>query len=367
MIRFGLKVLERKSVFNNELVIALDPGHGGEENGACYYGRKEKDLNYSLAKMLQMELQQYPNVKVILTRDEDETVDLQERARRAFEAKANLLISLHFNASVSHEASGATVYISTGEKNRNHLFVLSDHLLGQFEHLGLVNNGTIARTTQTGGRRKDGSFEDYYGILRQGYSYNIKAVLIEHCFMDCKRDQVFIKDVTGLDMLAKADANGVASFYHLKREDGTRPEERHAKIYGATTKAGSLNSFEPPKLLALRLKANQDGCVPYVTYEVEIQDENTIRSMYLIYKSENGESFLVELALGEGIGTGTHWVRGGIPKNISHTKYSLVYVGILNEAGFEAGYHVWNQNMIGFGKCEWLNQFPYCGEADLEW
>ena len=49
-------------------VVVLDPGHGGKERGACYYGMKEKDLNLKIAKYGQAALSQYANVRVVMTR-----------------------------------------------------------------------------------------------------------------------------------------------------------------------------------------------------------------------------------------------------------------------------------------------------------
>ena len=153
------------SGIDEELIIALDPGHGGDENGAYYYGIKEKDVNLQLAKLVKKQLEQYPNVKVFLTRDQDETVSLSERAKRAHQGYADILISIHFNASVSGKSKGASVYISTGQKYQEQLQSLADLFLGEFEALGLDNAGMFARVTQMGGRRQDGSFDDYYGIL----------------------------------------------------------------------------------------------------------------------------------------------------------------------------------------------------------
>ena len=147
------------SEIEGELIIALDPGHGGEEDGANYYGEVEKDVNLKIAKYVKEGLEQYDNVDVFLTREGDEQVSLKERVDRATQAGADMFISLHCNASVSHKSHGASVYISTGEGRRKELREFADYFLGEFEAIGLDNAGTFARVTQMGGRRGDGSFD----------------------------------------------------------------------------------------------------------------------------------------------------------------------------------------------------------------
>ena len=103
----------------------------------CYYGIKEKDIKYKVAKKVKEELEQYPNVTVVLTREKEETVSLYERANRARGADADILISLHFNASNSHESEGASAYVTTGAQYCESMQKLADNLLGEFEALGL--------------------------------------------------------------------------------------------------------------------------------------------------------------------------------------------------------------------------------------
>ncbi len=356
---------EKPVIENPKLTIALDPGHGGEENGAWYYGRKEKDVNYRIAELLREELLEYPNITVVLTRDGDEEIGLQGRVIRAANDGADVFVSLHLNASVSHQSNGATVYISTAEGYRKQLFDMADCLLGEFEALGLKNNGTIARVTQMGGRRADGSFDDYYGVLRHSYNYGMPGLLIEHCYMDAKTDCPFLEKEEGLHQLAIADANGIAAYYGLIKEDGTKPEGKHARVKGGTTGAIALNSFEPPNVNGIRL-LEYDGKTPGIaTYEVEVTDENVLSSLYLVYKNGDGDSFTAALVPDRELKTGTHEVKAYIPAFLEKSDYTLSYIGASNEAGYDAGYNRADGQMIGFGKCQWLNSFAYNGQADV--
>ena len=351
---------------NPSLTIALDPGHGGEEDGAYYYGVKEKDVNLTVAKLVQKELQQYPGITVVLTRDTDEAVGLSERVNRANAAKADIFISLHFNASVTHKSNGASVYISTMESYREELQNLADNLLGEFEAIGLENAGTFARVTQMGGRRGDGSFDDYYGVLRHSSNNGIPSVLIEHCYMDSEKDRDFMKSKKGLERLAKADANGIAAYYHLIKADGTKSKAKHASVFGGTTKAIQNNYFEAPEIKEVQL-LQYDGKTPGIAkYEVKVEDEIGISSIYFVYKNEEGNSATVSLKFGESLTTGTHQAEAYIPEYLALGDYQLSYIGAYNESGYDAGYNYADGKMIGFGKCKWLNTFEYNGKADLK-
>ena len=335
-------------------VIALDPGHGGEEDGAYYYGKKEKDINYAIAVKVKQQLEAYEGVTVILTREQDEEVSLANRVVRAKEAETDVFISLHCNASVSHKSQGASVYISTGAKWCKTLQDFADCFLGEFEAIGLDNAGTFARVTQMGGRREDGTFDDYYGVLRHSYNSGIPALLVEHCYMDSEKDRIYVRNETGITQLAQADSNAIAAFCGLKKADGTKIPAKHARKYGATTRARELKYYDAPNVTGVKL-LSYDGKTPGMAmYSVGVQDEVGITSMYLVYRNASGESVTIPLTCGEAMTTG-HWeIKAYIPENMNLETYSLCYVGAYNAAGYDAGYNLAGGEMIG-----WLNTFSY--------
>ena len=91
--------------------IVIDAGHGGAEEGARGPGGTlEKDVTLSVARRLKAALEARLGLRVILTRDRDEAVALDERAAVANNNKADMFLSLHANASVRASAGGAEVF-----------------------------------------------------------------------------------------------------------------------------------------------------------------------------------------------------------------------------------------------------------------
>lgn len=93
------------------IVVALDPGHGGEDPGAIGpTGLREKDVVLAVAKQLRDRLNALPNMRVMMTRDADFFVPLNERVRKARRVQADLFISIHADAFIKPHARGASVF-----------------------------------------------------------------------------------------------------------------------------------------------------------------------------------------------------------------------------------------------------------------
>lgn len=97
--------------------IVIDAGHGGDETGARGpNGTQEKDITLSVARQLKASIEARLGLRVLMTRDSDATVGLDDRAAFANNNKADLFVSIHANASVSSQPSGAEVfYLSLDE------------------------------------------------------------------------------------------------------------------------------------------------------------------------------------------------------------------------------------------------------------
>jgi N-acetylmuramoyl-L-alanine amidase len=93
------------------IIVALDPGHGGEDPGAIGpTGLREKDVVLDVALRLRRLLNAQPNMRVMMTRDADFFVPLHERVRKAQRVQADLFVSIHADAFIRPTARGASVY-----------------------------------------------------------------------------------------------------------------------------------------------------------------------------------------------------------------------------------------------------------------
>ena len=93
------------------VVIALDPGHGGEDPGAIGpSGLREKDVVLAIALKLRDRLNSVSGMRAMLTRDADFFVPLHERVRKARRVQADLFVSIHADAFITPKARGASVF-----------------------------------------------------------------------------------------------------------------------------------------------------------------------------------------------------------------------------------------------------------------
>ena len=93
------------------VIVALDPGHGGEDPGAIGPGgTREKDVVLQIAHRLRDRINQQPNMRAYLTRDADFFVPLHVRVQKARSVKADLFISLHADAFFNEAPQGASVF-----------------------------------------------------------------------------------------------------------------------------------------------------------------------------------------------------------------------------------------------------------------
>src|SRR5271167_3380200 len=93
------------------LIIAIDPGHGGEDPGAIgRRGTYEKQVTLAIAGKLKALLDEEPGMRAMLTRDNDYFVPLDVRVQKARRVQADLFISIHADAFTTPTAHGSSVF-----------------------------------------------------------------------------------------------------------------------------------------------------------------------------------------------------------------------------------------------------------------
>lgn len=111
----NLRTVKRASdahVAGRDIVVAIDPGHGGRDSGAVGRGKtREKDVALDVARLLAARINAEPGMKAVLIRSGDYYIDLRERMEIARRSKADLFVSVHADSVEDRRASGASVYV----------------------------------------------------------------------------------------------------------------------------------------------------------------------------------------------------------------------------------------------------------------
>lgn len=90
--------------------IVIDPGHGGSDNGAIYFGQREADITLKVAEEVTKLLKTQDSINVQMTRISDQQLSLEQRVDIASKSNADLFISIHANAATTSKAKGTQVY-----------------------------------------------------------------------------------------------------------------------------------------------------------------------------------------------------------------------------------------------------------------
>lgn len=189
-LREELKRAERAG--SHDRAVIVDPGHGGQDaGGVSPTGELECDLCWDLSNRLASLLTDAGN-RVRFTRNENETVDSSERARRANETGAEVFLSLHLNCHPETTAEGASTYYFPRSKAGE---LLAESIRDQLVELGLRDCRSHPRS---------------YSILRET---KMPAVLIEPGFITNPDEAKLLADPHFRTTIAAAIAGGVRRFF----------------------------------------------------------------------------------------------------------------------------------------------------------
>lgn len=109
----------QKEESSNKFVVVLDAGHGGKDPGNLGNNFKEKDIALKIVLEVGKELEKNPNFKVIYTRKTDVFIELQDRAKIANKANADLFVSVHCDSHTSNAYGAGTFVLGLHATKRN--------------------------------------------------------------------------------------------------------------------------------------------------------------------------------------------------------------------------------------------------------
>ncbi len=104
--------------------VVIDPGHGGKDPGALgQRGTEEKDITLKVALKLRDLLNKQPGIRVLMTRERDEFIELENRAKFANAQDADLFVSIHVNSHTKRSVKGIEIYHFGAAKDQRALEV----------------------------------------------------------------------------------------------------------------------------------------------------------------------------------------------------------------------------------------------------
>jgi len=206
-------VAPRKSAARVE-TICLDPGHGGKDTGKIQGRNFEKTYTLLLAQETAAQLREQ-GFKVVLTRTNDQTVDLSERAQLASRRGADVFVSLHYNAAANQSLHGVEVFClappgmnssDEGGGKSNHPAEAGNGQDDRNVLLGYLMQKSISRSLPLEDR---GLKRSHFEVLRLSH---IPAVLIEGGFLSDPQDAKDIYDDAFRKRMARAIVDGIIAY-----------------------------------------------------------------------------------------------------------------------------------------------------------
>lgn len=194
--------------------VILDPGHGGDDEGAVVRGLQEKDLALIFAKKLKARLARNAGLPVLLTRDTDRYVTLDDRLVGSVDKRGSIFVSLHLNQVKGKKAAGAIVYSYGPEKLRarrkpRHPSVppMPAPPRGQAVDSARLAR-TFSRSLRAGGFKAESSKSDYY-VLKNPSS---PSVLIELGYLNNPVEAAKLNDSGYQDRMVESLAGAIEEY-----------------------------------------------------------------------------------------------------------------------------------------------------------
>ncbi len=211
--------------------VVIDAGHGGHDTGALGKNSREKDVALSIALQIRDYIKQnLPDVKVVMTRDQDVFVELYRRAKIANESNADLFISIHCNSTKSAIVMGTETFVMGLHKSdanlsvakaENAAILLEDDYVSRYDgfdpnspegniFFSMMQNTFLNKSLDFAGRVQ-ANFRDRVKMYDRGvkqagflvlYKTAMPGVLIECGFLSNAADEKFLLSPKGQAQIA---------------------------------------------------------------------------------------------------------------------------------------------------------------------
>lgn len=265
------------------IVVVIDPGHGGDSLGGNYEDRIERDINLITAFSMRDRLSQYEGVDVYVTRENNTDKELTRKERFDFAKKvdADFLFSIHYNMSEYHTLFGSEVWIPSKGNNYVLGYQFATIEMKALTELGLFDRGIKNKLD----KNKTG---EYYGILKYSEEYDIPAVIIEHCHLDEERDSAFWNEES-YEKFGVIDADCVAKFFKLSSQSLGIDNSSFENIAVSKPTGRADRDYTDPEYCDITVDDAGDAATS-VTVHIKAADwDNYIQ--YYQYSTDGGNTF----------------------------------------------------------------------------
>ena len=193
--------------------IFLDPGHGGRDSGAYYYGIAEKDLNLQVSRKLRKRLEEL-GYAVLTSRDSDVDVDfVTERSRMVNKTNADFFISIHFNATGNDTTLNLGIQTYSYKEEVGYPSKINQYWHNNPDRISESNRLAAdlhsSLLTETGARDA-GLLQATFAVLRETAK---PAVLLELGYMDNPEENQRIRSDQYQDKLVEGIIKGIQQYY----------------------------------------------------------------------------------------------------------------------------------------------------------
>ncbi|TNE51600.1 MAG: N-acetylmuramoyl-L-alanine amidase [Deltaproteobacteria bacterium] len=241
--------------------IAIDAGHGGQEDGAVGRSTRlaEKMVTLDIAKRVKRILRKrLRRTRVFLVRRRDRTMTLDQRVKRVKQGGADLMISIHANSNLNRKVSGISTYVLHWNQRFNVARMLSSNALLARENQGIhpkqfnsgvsaildsmalktnlilsktlgvvIQNSLMKRVLSKYRRIRDLGVRR--GLFYLLYATGIPSILVEASFLSNRREELLLRTQAYRNKIAQGIADGVVRFVRLSRQS-LRRRRRYPRL-----------------------------------------------------------------------------------------------------------------------------------------
>lgn len=211
----------------SKYTVLLDPGHGGKPGSGYNWGGTtivndtlwEKDYNLDTTLYAAKQLSDL-GVNVVLTRNKDVYVALQDRTNLINKIKPDFAVSIHYNALTS-KSNGTSAYYRYADRNGGLTKTLAGNIVDSIiDEFGFYREGILYRTYVDSATKKT---LDYYHMIRES---KFPTVLVECCYLSNVKDQAKVNTKAKREIMGREIAEGIIKTLDQMNDNGSSEEDK---------------------------------------------------------------------------------------------------------------------------------------------